>query len=285
MTTSLNFEKSFKKSKENVPLIYENGVENGVTAALDNYWDLYTKSETPPDFTMMYHQVFENEYNSAWDRFQNGGNRTDYNGLTKDENDNNIPRFNSFAGWESRYIKPKYPLMPVNPYAMFFECKNLLVAPDVDFVVSTNVTSVFNGCPNLKKVGKIECNNIVSAGYLFTNDTSLETIEYINLPNATNFHTSFHFCHNLKNIRFAENSIQAGDINFRFCQLLTADSIESIVLGLNDKAKGKSITLPLGADVTYNAARPELADTENGLTPFDVLVSNRPYWTISISTY
>ena len=75
-------------------------------------------------------------------------------------------------------------------------------------------------------------------------------VGFINTPNATSYKASFNRCENLTYIRFAEKSIK-GDISFLFSPKLTAESIKSILLGL-DTSYTFTVNLHTDLKNTYN---------------------------------
>ena len=169
---------------------------------------------------------------SFWDTFQESGMRENYQGM---DGGAGCVKANSFGGYKDKYIYPKYPLHPVMAYGMFHMCENLVVAPEVDFSLSTDLTALFHTCTNLKKVGRIENYNVGKVTFLFVDCGNLETVEYINLPSGKDFKGAFNGCKNLKNIRFEEGSIRCtngGKISFNSCPDLTVESINSIFDGL-----------------------------------------------------
>lgn len=194
-----------------------------------------------------------------WDTFQMSGDLKRYR--------------NAFTGWNSRYILPKHKLCPGDAYLMFDGCSNLIIPPDIDFSECRNVQGIFRNCTSLKMASV--CAPLAIGAYVFNNCQSLKTIEYLNLPSATNYTASFYRCESLKNIYVEPNSIKAS-VSFNFCYNLTPESVENIVKGLCDDVTGQTLIISNEAYSRYNAAFPE--KNSGDMTAFDVLMTLKPNW-------
>ncbi len=90
----------------------------------------------------------------------------------------------------------------------------------------------------------------VNLNNAFQNAKGIEIIDGtpLNVSNTNTFNSTFTQCINLREIRFAANSIK-GSISFANSNLLSADTIQSIIDGLADLTDGTAQTLTLHATV------------------------------------
>lgn len=113
----------------------------------------------------------------------------------------------------------------------------------------------------LKKiVFNVDTNNVTAFASAFMNLTALEEIQGtpLDLTNVTNPNGVFAGCHTLKEVRFKENSINLS-ISFNNSQLLSSDSIQSIIDGLVDLTGGAGQTLTFHADVKAKLTEEQIA--------------------------
>ena len=96
----------------------------------------------------------------------------------------------------------------------------------------------------------IENNVSVNLNNAFQNAKGIEIIDGtpLNVSNTNTFNSTFTQCINLREIRFAVNSIK-GSISFVNSSHLSTDTIQSIIDGLADLTDGTAQTLTLHATV------------------------------------
>ena len=96
----------------------------------------------------------------------------------------------------------------------------------------------------------VESNTAVNLNNAFQNAKGIEVIDGtpLNVSNTKTFNSTFTQCVNLREVRFVENTIKAS-INFANSNLLSTDTIQSIIDGLADLTGGTVQTLTLHATV------------------------------------
>ena len=96
----------------------------------------------------------------------------------------------------------------------------------------------------------IEDDDSVNLNNAFQNAKGIEVIDGtpLNVSNTKTFNSTFTQCINLREIRFAANSIK-GSISFANSSLLSTETIQSIIDGLADLTGSTAQTLTLHADV------------------------------------
>ena len=136
---------------------------------------------------------------------------------------------------------------------MFNECKTLEILNLSNWNISSKVTSInttFQLCEALTKIIGIEnwdTSNVTSMSTLFN---GCKTLENLNLSNwnvskVTNLYAIFQGCSLLTNLQAPQN-INAN-IDFKACNLLTVDSLLSILNNLTDRTSTTSLTCTLGS--------------------------------------
>ena len=198
-----------------------------------------------------------------WDKFQNYGNRTDYQ--------------NAFGGigWTPETFKPKHPIKPTNAYMMFARStiKNF-DGIDIDFTNLSGGQYIFYNCNTIEEVGVVKATGTLYGA--FQNAIALHTVEEIILPevqyDANYFTSSFNQATKLQNVKFSGGKNQRN-IDIHWSTLLTADSLDSIVESLSDDVTGQTITFPTTAESTYNAKYGEGA--------WATLLSTKQNWSIA----
>lgn len=210
-----------------------------------------------------------------WDKFQDYGNRTDY-------------QF-AFAGetWTEENLTPYYDISGKtlsNTYMMFAKGKvaNLkTIFPTIVTQVSqymffsnTTVTDLgtivlydegygtFSGCSNLKNIDQL----------VFAWDN----------PNAKDYNSTFNTCSSLENVYVsgAGHGIRGG-LALGAAKKLSRSSIESFIYALSTEVTGKTISFSQAA---VNKAFETSAGANNGSTSaaWLELVNMRPNWTVSL---
>lgn len=163
-------------------------------------------------------------------------------------------------------IKPKVALN-TNMSSWFREVRNLkTLMIDYDFSDKTYTTNfLFSGSINLEIVdfkNKVvllsgNCTNT------FNNCENLTEIKAIlNLSEVTSVNTMFNLCKKLKEVRFNEGSVKIS-ISFASSNLLSAESIQSIIDGLADLTGVTAQTLTFHTDVKNKLTQEQLTTITN----------------------
>lgn len=225
-------------------------------------------------------EVYENgkksEYDAFWDAYQLGGSRTNY--------------IFAFAGqgWTDETFKPKYPINPGSTPMYTFAGTFIenLNTDNIDFSAATSLTYTFAGntsTSHLKHIGTLDLRYVNNMVYTFNNCYMLEEIDLIKFASPANniaFNNTFKDCKGLKEIRF-EGNIGSNGLDFRWSNLLSSESIESIIAALSDDTSDLAITLPTAAKTTYYTAHEsEYADED---AAWNTLIATKPNWTISLN--
>lgn len=176
----------------------------------------------------------ENYRSFFWDKYQQEGERTDYN----------------FAfcgsGWTEDVFWPRHDINVHSGYQTFAYCgfagslKQRLEMCKVKLQFQGNVLlmSMFAYAAGITELGHIDFGSVTANGsntYVFGNCTSLHTIEKLTVPVGQAVWTGwFDNCSALENIRFA-GVIVHGGLNFSGSPRLTRDSMLSLFACLADK--------------------------------------------------
>jgi hypothetical protein len=219
-------------------------------------------------------------YDTFWDIYQDGGNRTAY-----------VCAFGG-NGWTNETFKPKYNLVVGDGYMMFRNAKitghlgEILSARGLSLSTSGIYSSnyMFSFC-NFTGLPTIDVSNSHIGSNMFGSST-IVTIDKIIVNAKTEFYgDSFHGLTNLQNL-VIEGEI-AKDIDISRCTQLTEPSIRSIITHLSDTASGKTLTLSKTAvEKAFVYGVDPDGDGEYDW-PFDEgawdnLVATKPNWQISL---
>jgi hypothetical protein len=155
----------------------------------------------------------------------------------------NIDCANMFSGCYNLPSVPDYTFPISTTSGMFFDCRLLTVAPNLNLSVCTNTSSMFRSCIKLKYVPNYNtgtsltntsqmfdgCRNLTRAPFfntinvtnfssMFVNCSSLESVPLYNTANGTNFSAMFQQCNILPEIPFF-NTIKATAMGamFQYC--------------------------------------------------------------------
>ena len=163
-----------------------------------------------------------------------------------------------------------------------FQGTNIETTPIIDCSNVTSIKYMCDSCPNLTSVNLKNTQNIVYYNYAFANnpklveapeidtsgcqqfngaylnDKNLKSIHLIDGSNIKSFSSAFSNCPNLVDIRFVKGSIHAT-IAFYQSQMLSAESVQSIIDGLADLTGQASQTLSLHALVKENLTDEQIA--------------------------
>lgn len=155
------------------------------------------------------------EYDRFWDAFQNYGKQNNYDGCFKS------------VYWTDTIFNPKYPLK--------FEGTN-------------GGREVFSSCANVSEIKVPIYAKNTRLTYTFNGAIRLKTIYLLSVDTATTVYTNcFKSCVALESITF-EGSI-SGSVSFADSNLLTAESVQSIIDHLADRTGTSALTLTFHADV------------------------------------
>ncbi len=214
---------------ENEQRVYDAGYEKGKSGGGDT--------------TATYEQGVEDgkqrEYDAFWDSYQRNGDKQSY-----------AFRF-AGGGWAEENFKPKYDMCVTNAQYMFrysqinADLAEILGNQGVVLDTSgiTNTDRVFADC-QLTRIGVLDFSNGVALNTTFANSSALETIDKIILKDdgSNTFSSAFTNLTALKNITF-EGVIGKNGISFQWSNLLTHDSLVSIIKCLQDKTGDTSGTV------------------------------------------
>lgn len=107
----------------------------------------------------------------------------------------------------------------------------------------TTAQAPFYKCSLLKFMVGLDCSKVTNLNSTFYGCGALETIqEPLNFSSAKTLPNTFWGCMALKNIRFVEGTIYAS-IDFAHSNLLSAESIQSIINGLATVTTAQTLTL------------------------------------------
>lgn len=204
------------------------------------------------------------EYDRFWDAFQQNGQRTDY-----------AVGFGG-TGWTAENFKPKYDIIVGSCFEMF---RNNTLAIDLAaHLDSLGVTLDFSQCngssifynSRFTRLGVMDFSNGGVSTYVFHNCINLKTIDKLVVSNKCTLFTNwFSNCPALENLTI-EGTISADGFNVSWSNLLTINSLMSIINALKDYA-GSTIThtCTLG---TTNLAK---------LTDAEKAVATQKGWTLT----
>lgn len=251
----MTIEEKLTKIAEDMPKVYEAGVEEGKNSA----------------------------YSDFWDAVQDKGNRTIYTRAFDNKSWNNI------------VFKPKYDMYPTEAQRMFYgsgiegDFVEILDQLDVklDFSNCTNIANLFQNNGGITRVGVIDTSSITGTaswvwGNVFYNCPKLVTIDKIIVTeNSTSFNQMFNLCPSLINVTF-EGVIAKNGLNLSWSTKLSRASIESIINTLSATTSGLSITL---SKTAVNTAFETTEGLNDGSTSAEwlALIATKNNWTISLA--
>ncbi len=206
------------------------------------------------------------EYDCFWDNFQRNGNRTDY----------------SFGfggiGWTPENFKPKYPIRfndaNVNTRGSqgLFMCFGRgtqftldLSTIDIDFsgcksmtqtFANANVNHIYIDGSNLESMHQTF--NGADGGARYLVDLTLKVTE--KLTSETN---AFYYCKALKNLTFTEDSVIAFPITLADSNLLTTESVDSVIHALKDLTGETAKKIVLHTDVINRMSDEQVLQISN----------------------
>ena len=246
----MTVEEKLTKIAEDMPKVYEAGVEQGKQA----------------------------EWSAFWDEYQQKGKRTHY------------AHAFAGHGWTKNNFKPKYDIRPTNARLMFnystvlnFDMVELSEQLGIvfDFSNCTSFYQCFTG-DFFKRLGVIDTTSAKSLDNAFS-DFRGDTIDklIIKEDGTTSYSNGFYLAYNLINLTL-EGVIGTSGFTFKDCTKLNKASIESIVNALSTTTTGLTVTF---SKTAVNKAFATTTGGSNGSTSAEwlALVATRSNWTIALA--
>ncbi len=203
----------------------------------------------------------KSEYDAFWDAYQNKGERRNYS--------------HAFAGicWSTGVLKPKYPIrfkdtnVNTRHACRMFEWhgrgttnyKLDLSTLDIDFSGCMSLVYTFANAKvdNLT----IDGSNLLSMDNAFYGSDGGNTITTLNIKvtdKCTSMNSAFAYCAPLTNLIFTEDSVIAANIALPQSNLLTTESIDSIINALQDRTGLTAYKITLHADIVANLSEEQM---------------------------
>ena len=143
--------------------------------------------------------------------------------------------------------------------------------------------SFCQGCEKLKVVTFTNGSGILEGNWnsAFSGCKELETINgEIDFSNVTNLGNILNSCYKLKDITIKPNSLK---LSFSIpSPVLSAESIQSTIGGLNSEVTGQTLTIPRNAAKKAFETSEGANDGDTSET-WNALVASKPNWTITLS--
>lgn len=217
------------------------------------------------------------EYDKFWDKYQENGNRTNYEYAF------------TGAGWNDETFKPKYDIVPTANTNMFTVCgvtdmikalENASVKLDLSKAVSTSYllqSSLITRFPT------IDTSSRKAIDYFLMSNQNLEYVEKVILKSdGSQTFNNYSFTNNpkLKEIRF-EGVIGQNGFTIKDSPLLSKASIESIINALSTVTSGLTVTL---SKTAVNNAFETSVGASDGSTSQEWLdlIATKSNWTIAL---
>lgn len=212
------------------------------------------------------------EYDAFWDKFQQNGERKNYN--------------NGFSGiyWDANTLKPKYNVTPTAAYMMFYNIRSDANIDLVKIEEDCGMKFDFSKCTDfmyafyttgLVRIGVLDTRAANGFGQFAAGNSTLHTIEKLILreDGSQTFSPTWFFPYSLKNVTI-EGKI-GNTLNFGSNGQFTKESIISIINALSDTATGKTLTL------IKSLVASRFGSVDNA--EWQALVASKPNWTISLT--
>ena len=90
--------------------------------------------------------------------------------------------------------------------SMFDGCLNLKTVPAFDTSNVTNMNSMFSGCTNIKTVQEFDTINVTTMRYMFSSCTFLTSVPLFDTRNVTDMYAMFSYCSELKSVPLFDTS-------------------------------------------------------------------------------
>ena len=124
---------------------------------------------------------------------------------------------------------------------MFHNCSSLTGIPLIDTSNGIIFSYMFSGCSALTAVPALDTGNSTTFTSMFADCSSLVTIESLDLSKGIKLISTFSGCTSLENITFT-GTIKIN-INLADSELLTHDSLMSLINALINDASSKTVTI------------------------------------------
>ena len=234
---------------ENIPLVYDAGVEAGKKIGQAAIWDLILGDGERTDFGYLCRGWLAEYIHPPY----------------KIVPTTNNSRLLTFSG--CRFLK-----RIEKEYFDFSQCPKGTGA-------QTSYYYTFSDCPELEVIEDIGINNAYVLSSTFTNCRKLHTIECIYPDADTTYQNTFANCNSLVYLR-VNGTIGRNGFDVRWSTKLSKESIISIVNALSATTSGLTVTLSLAA---VNKAFEETANDGSTTLEWLTLVATRPNWTIALA--
>ena len=173
-------------------------------------------------------------------------------------------------GGKIKYLLLYNIISPDNYVNLFHNFDNLYYCTTIDCEKMKSTDYWFANCNNLRSVDKIiNTDNVTNFRYMFYNCDHLKTIGQIDVSSGADFNNMFMNCYNLENVEF-EGSINST-INFNSCDLLTYESVKSILTACSNTTNTNSKTVIFNRTLT----------DQNGELATLIVTCNTKGWTVS----
>ena len=187
-----------------------------------------------------------------------------------------------FYGYKGAKIPYFGTLAIKNTASMFYGASNI---QSIDFYIdcpnSTTGQGMFYGTSSLKYIKGVNCSQMTTFRQMFSS-SGVEVIEEpLNVPNVTNYTYAFNSV--LKEIRFVSETIKVS-LSFSSSTQLTAESIQSIIDGLNEEVTGQTVTLSKTAvNKAFETSEGALDGSISENSEWFNLIATKTNWTITLS--
>lgn len=189
---------------------------------------------------------------------------------------NGLSLFKGYTGTKVPYFGT---MSTKNTASLFNGAKNITsINFYIDCPYSTRGNGMFYGTSSMKYLKGVNCVNMVSLRQMFA-ASGIEVIEEpLNVPNVTDYVSAF--SDTIKEIRFIAETIKVSlTIS---SPVLSDESIQSIIGGLNSEVTGQTLTIPRAA-VKKAFETSEGANDGDTSETWNALVASKPNWTITLS--
>ena len=171
--------------------------------------------------------------------------------------------FNNASHLRNIYIEDMSSATVIN--GLFYGCVRLIDAKCLESINPlriTNCDSTFSGCTSLKEITDMAYTNCTMWYRTFMQCRSLNKIGLLDLTRATSTTEMFNCCYDLREVRFVEGSIPLS-LQLNHSELLSAESIQSIIDGLKDLTGQTAQTITLNTNVKAKLTPEQIATITN----------------------
>lgn len=260
---------SFEPDFGEVHNISDGGYERGYAdGKADGYGNGYTVGTAEG-----IEQGEQAEWSAFWDKYQDYGNRTDYNMY--------VGAFNGDY-WTDEIFKPKYPIAPTNAQQMFRRTGITDLTKEgviLDFSKCVNMNDAFAYLTHPIKLPVIDMSSATSCSATFSDSKNTE-LSLITSEKTVFHNITFSGCTALVNLIIS--GVIACAFNVQYSTKLSRESIESIINALSTTTTGLTATF---SKTAVNKAFATTTGGSNGSTSAEwlALVATRSNWTIALA--